>query len=62
MFSIIAAASIMFKQPVVERTNLQMCQEVEHELYIQVETTNLITRAEADRIIARCYRTFVDAK
>lgn len=62
MFSIIAAASIMFKQPVVERSNLQMCQEVAHELRMQVETTNLISREDAEVIIARCYRTFVDAK
>ena len=62
MFSIIAAASIIFKEPQIERTNTQMCDEVARELNIQVETTNLITREEADRIIDRCYRTFVDAK
>ena len=50
MLSIVAAASIFFKQPIVDRSPLQMCREVEHELTIQVEE-GMISRLRADQIV-----------
>ena len=61
MLSIVAAASIFFKQPIVDRSSSQMCREVEHELTIQVEE-GMISRGRADQIVERCYRIFVHAK
>ena len=61
MLSIVAAASIFFKQPIVDRSPSQMCREVEHELTIQVEE-GMISRMRADQIVERCYRIFVHAK
>ena len=48
-------------QPIVDRNPRQMCEEVKHELLIQVEE-GMIDRKDADRIIGRCFRIFVDAK
>ena len=50
-------------QPIVERTDREMCEEVAHELndwYTSGDGT--ITKEEAHRIIDRCFRMFVDTK
>jgi len=40
-------------QPSVDRTDYELCQEVEREVNLQVGT--LLTQEEADRISHRCY-------
>ena len=70
--AIIVAMGLSFQQavylmgkveqpPETDRSDLQMCQEVERELLIQVGQ-GLLEPKEADRIIRRCYSIFVDSK
>ncbi|QIN96652.1 hypothetical protein [Synechococcus phage S-N03] len=52
---------VVEKQPVVDRSNRVMCEEVAHELDQQY-VAEMITRERAQQIVDRCYRIFVDAK
>ena len=45
------------KQPIVNRTGTQMCQEVEHELNIQVEL-GMMTKDHATAIVQRCFNLY----
>lgn len=45
-------------QPPVERTDYELCQEVEREVNLQVGT--LLTQEEADQITHRCFSEFTN--
>ena len=54
-------AVVFFQLSEVDRSNVQMCEEVAHELTIQIDE-GMIDKKRGEEIIARCFRTFTDAK
>jgi len=48
-------------QPIVDRNPKQMCDEVAHEINIQVQM-GMMSESKGRQVIDRCYRIFVDSK
>ena len=57
MLELFIVGELMFKQPVVNRTNHELCMEVAYEMNAQVDI-GMVSRAKADSVIERCFSRF----